>query len=125
MNEGNCTATRADGRPCGARALPGETLCWAHSPRLAHKRRQAHRAGGHAKGNAARAQKLVPSMLRPGLDLLLNGMLEVYRGQLEPQRYTAMAAGASASCRLFSLAELEERLLNLERELKRDARDAG
>jgi uncharacterized small protein (DUF1192 family) len=113
-----CTATRADGRPCGARAVPGETLCWAHSPRLAQKRRQAQSAGGYAKGNAARAQKLVPTMLRPILALLVSGMKQVYEGQLEPQRYTAMAAGASALCRIFSLAELEERIATLEQDLR-------
>jgi hypothetical protein len=45
--EQRCTATRSDGRPCGARALPGETLCWAHSPSLADKRRAAREAGGY------------------------------------------------------------------------------
>jgi hypothetical protein len=77
MDERKCAATRADGRPCGARALPNEQWCSAHSPSLAAKRRQAHSAGGQAKGNAARAQRLVPSMLKPILALLVDGMKQV------------------------------------------------
>jgi hypothetical protein len=92
---------------------------------MASKRRAARQAGGYATGRAARAQRLVPAMLKPVLAQLMRGMEEVHRGALEPQRYSAMAAGASAIVRVFQLASLEERILTLERELRRDARDAG
>ena len=120
VDERKCTATRWDGSPCQARALPGETLCWAHSPTLAAKRRAAHSAGGQGKGSGQRAQRLVPSQLRPTLELLIRGVDEVHSGALEPARLSAMAAAASAVCKLFALAEMEERLLLLERETRRD-----
>jgi hypothetical protein len=66
-----------------------------------------------------RAQKLVPAMIKPVLALLIGGMHQVHRGELEPQRYAAMAAGASAICRVFQLATLEERIIALERDLRR------
>ena len=118
--EPTCAATRADGSPCRARPLPSSQWCWAHSPQLREKRRAACRAGGQNKANAARAQRLVPSQLRPALDLLIRGMDEVYRGVLEPAKYSAMASGAGAIARLFQTAEMEERLALLERELGRD-----
>jgi hypothetical protein len=120
VKERSCCATRSDGTPCGAKPLPHEEYCWAHSPRLAQKRRAARKAGGYAKGNAARAQRLVPSMLRPILSLLVGGMQQVYRGELEPSRYTAMSTGASAIVRLFQMAELEQRLEALEQEMRRE-----
>ena len=119
MQDHKCTATRADGRPCSARALPGETMCWAHSGTTAAKRRAAHAAGGYHSRRGLRAQKLVPAMIKPIVPLLIGGMHQVHRGELEPQRYTAMAAGASAVCRVFALAELEERIIALERDLRR------
>jgi hypothetical protein len=61
-------------------------------------------------------------MLRPILTLLVGGMKQVYEGQLEPQRYTAMATGAGAIVRLFQMAELEQRLEGLEEQLRRDER---
>jgi hypothetical protein len=101
--------------------LPGEVFCWAHSPSLAAKRRAARQASGYASGRAARAQRLVPAMLKPVLAQLMRGLEEVHAGRLEAQRYSAMAAGASAIVRVFQLATLEERILTLEQELRRDA----
>ena len=117
-----CKAVRADRSPCTTRAR-ASGYCWAHDPALREKRRAACRAGGQNKANAARAQRLVPSQLRPVLGLLIRGMDEVYRGTLEPTRYSAMASGAGAVCKLFALAELEERLLALERSQEGGPRD--
>src|SRR2546428_530953 len=40
-----CRATRRDGQPCRVRALE-DGYCFAHSPKLAAKRKAAHAAGG-------------------------------------------------------------------------------
>jgi hypothetical protein len=112
-SEPTCTAVRADGTPCTARARPSG-FCWAHDPHLHEKRRIACRTGGQNKARGRRAQRLLPSQMRPVLALLIDGMDEVHRGTLKPARYFAMASGANAVCKLFELAELEERLLALE-----------
>jgi hypothetical protein len=44
-----CQALRKDGTPCRAAALPGETLCWVHSPTTAEARREACQAGGRTR----------------------------------------------------------------------------
>jgi hypothetical protein len=121
MRERTCQAVRADGKPCGATALPNEVYCWAHSPTMASKRRAARQAGGYATARASRAQRLVPAVLKPVLGQLMRGLEEVHSGRLEAQKYSAMAAGASAIVKVFQLATLEERILHLERELGRDA----
>jgi hypothetical protein len=64
-------------------------------------------------------------MLKPVLAQLMRGMEEVHTGRLEPQRYSAMAAGASAIVKVFQLATLEERILQLERELRGNVGHAG
>jgi hypothetical protein len=51
VDQRKCTSTRRDGSPCQARALPNEPWCWAHSPTLAGKRRQAHSTGGQGKSS--------------------------------------------------------------------------
>jgi hypothetical protein len=57
----------------------------------------------------------MPLSLRPVLELLLEGIVEVHEGQLEPQKASAMAALASASVKVFTTGQLEERLEALER----------
>lgn len=115
MQERTCRSPRADGTSCGARPLPGRDVCWAHAPELEQRRRQAKSEGGSNGATAARAQRLLPSQLRPVLHLLISGMDEVHKGELEPARLSAMAGAAAAITRLFGLVELESRLEALER----------
>jgi hypothetical protein len=117
MDERACRGTRTDGTPCRARALPGKAWCWGHDPELADKRQEAYVAGGHSKSHAARAQRLLPTDLKPILSLLVAGMKEVHEGALEPTRLSAMAAAAGAITRLFGLVELEARVAALERDV--------
>jgi hypothetical protein len=44
-----CAATRADGSPCRAQALPGKSFCTFHDPATAARRRAGRRAGGRAR----------------------------------------------------------------------------
>jgi len=103
-----CQATRADGSPCRARALPARTRCFAHEPSLQGKATTARRAGGLNKANAVRAEKVLPRDLRPLLPLLVKGMMDVRDGHLEPARLSAMAAAAGAAVRLYSVVDADE-----------------
>ncbi len=105
---------RADGRPCRARALPGKDRCFAHDASLREKREQAYVTGGQNRANASRAQRLLPSQLKPVMTLLITAMKETHDGTLEPARLSAMAAAASAVGRLFGTVEVEQRLAELE-----------
>ena len=119
MEQPICRARRADGTPCQARPLPGKRECWAHSAELAAQREQAKSTGGSNSARAARAQKLLPSQLKPVMAMLIEGMRETHEGALEPARLSAMAAAAGAVVRMFSLVELEARVQALEHDVSR------
>ena len=109
-----CEAQRRDGQPCTTKALPGDTYCFAHSPKLRNRRRAGNAAGGRAKRTEHRAEKLMPEVLRPVLYRLLHGMAEVDAGRMDPRVATALASLASATVKVYEVASLEQRLLALE-----------
>jgi hypothetical protein len=79
----------------------------------------ARQAGGHAKANTARMQRLMPATLRPVLQTLLAVLDEVHSGNLEPSRANAVAALGSAIVRVYQVGQLEERLAALEQTVGR------
>ena len=109
-----CQATRKDGQPCTVRALPGSAWCFAHDPNRAAQRDEARRKGGRGKARVARAEKLVPASLRPTLSLLFTALEETHAGELDAKQAQAMAALAGAIARLYTTAELEQRVTELE-----------
>lgn len=109
-----CAATRRDGAPCRAPALPGRAHCFAHDPARQEAQRAARSKGGRGKATAARAGKLVPATLRPVLDGLLDVFDEVKAGNLDPKVGTALGSIAAAIVRVFQSGALEERLQALE-----------
>lgn len=109
-----CNAIRRDGTPCAGQALPSSAMCWAHDPANRERVRQARSAGGHAKSRAARAEKLMPAVLKPVVGYLLRALVDTRDGNLTPQQASAMAAVAGALTRVYSVGMLEERLLTLE-----------
>ena len=113
MNQ--CAATRANGEPCNARALPSRPMCWAHDAGSREKATEARRRGGENKANARRAAKHIPADMKALASQLMAAISEVYAGELEPKRLTAMASGAGATVRVHEVGELEARLEELER----------
>ena len=109
-----CSATRADGRPCMTRALPGKEHCFAHDASLRERRRQGNAAGGRGKAQAQRAEKLVPQVLRPVLHQLLSGLVQVSDGRMTPRTGTALASISTAIVRVYEAGLLEERVRDLE-----------
>lgn len=112
-----CSATRRDGQPCKAPALK-DGKCFAHAPGLRQKREAARQAGGRNRATAARLEArsatLVPAVMRPVLHRLLQAMIEVGNGTMEPRRATALASVASAIVRVYEVGQIEERLSALE-----------
>ena len=70
--------------------------------------------GGYGRSRAARAQKLLPSRLRPVATLLEKALQQVHDGALPPGVAQAMASLAGALVRVISSGELEERVRTLE-----------
>jgi hypothetical protein len=109
-----CGASRRDGSPCTARALPGRSRCFAHDPDLAGKRRAANAEGGRNKATARRLDKLTPASLRPLLDKYIGAVDAVEAGELEPKQAAAMAALVGVILKFYEVAEVEARLAALE-----------
>jgi len=112
-----CKANRADGQPCQARAI-NKGFCFAHSPELADKAREARMLGGRNKAKSKRLEKMMPTRLSPILEKLEGTMTEVHSGRLAPKTATAMATLANAIVRVLTAAELEQRVRDLECQYK-------
>ena len=112
-----CPAFRKDGQACTALAR-ADGYCVGHSPQA----QEARRKGGLNSSRAARADKLLPSRLRPVVAALEDALKEVHKGELDPRVGTAMASIAGALVRVISVGELEERLRVLEN-LKKQGTD--
>ncbi len=109
-----CAATRKDGTPCAARALPGGRFCFAHDPARQEGLRASREKGGRGKASAARAGRLVPAVLRPVLDTLLAAVDEVKDGSLTTQQAGALSSLAGAIVKVYQVGTLEERIAALE-----------
>jgi hypothetical protein len=109
-----CRATRKDGAPCTARALPELAYCFAHDPGRQDSLKASREKGGRGKATAARAGKLVPAVLRPVLDTLLAAVGEVKAGTLTTQQAGALSSLAGAIVKVYQVGTLEERLTALE-----------
>ena len=110
----HCAARRKDGQPCTAPARPGSAYCFAHDPAQAAARQASREKGGRGKATAARAEKLVPAVLRPVLDMLLAAVGEVKDGTLTTQQAGALSPLAGAIVKVYQVGTLEERLTALE-----------
>jgi hypothetical protein len=119
MVERRCSATRADGQPCQARAVPDADLCFAHHPDYRTRHKAGQRKGGRAKSTQARAARQwaavgreiepsdLPAMLRAAI-------AAVWEGRLEPSQASAIATLAKTSVAITNEIELEERIAALE-----------
>ena len=110
----HCAATRTDGRPCQAWALPTGRFCWAHAPEHAASQREARRRGGAHRANSARLHALVPPRLISVYDKLEQVLDEVIAGTLEPKYAVAAAAVARAMVSVLVAGETEQRIRDLE-----------
>ena len=112
-----CSATRRDGSPCAAppSAIGDDGRCWAHSETKREARRAARAKGGANRATAARAEKLLPAVLKPVLYTLLQTLQGAKAGTVDPRQATAVAAVARAIVVVYSAGTLEERVQELER----------
>ena len=120
-----CRGTRKDGTPCQAppHAIGGDGYCWAHDPEKREARRAARAKGGQHKATAVRAEKLVPSHMRPVLGAVLAAIRDVRSGALTPAQGSALASLAGAAVRVYAAGVLEQRIDELEQ--ARDAQERG
>ncbi len=116
MNRPRCEASRKDGQPCRAPALPDSTLCWSHDPRQAEVAAQA-RAAGASKGGKLRALHGHRSKLSTVPELVRFVAMLVHRtveGELDVNVARCAFYGLSLQKSLVELSDLERRIVALE-----------
>lgn len=114
-----CTATTKQGPRCRAEALPGEALCFTHSPTVRAQREESRRRGGQAKSNARRAAKFWAAAGREIADedlpaILKATILDVRAGRIEPGVATSIATLAKTAVAITVDIDLEKRIEALE-----------
>lgn len=112
-----CHALRADRSPCRSPVVLASGYCHLHDPDRTDSSRAARARGGKGRARLARAERLVPSTLRPLLASLLAAVDETRQGTLDPRTASAMAALAGAICRVYQAGVVEQQLADLQRQL--------
>lgn len=115
-----CCATRKDGQPCEAQALPGSDYCFAHDPERKEQRDAARSQGGKNRAGIVRLRGLIPPRLISVYETLEQALSEVHGGSLEPNRAQAMAAISRAMVHVLQAGELEERVRKIEQATQED-----
>lgn len=117
-NQPQCSATRRDGSPCRAQALPGRAYCWSHDPDQAARREAARRAGGRNRAGVIRMRKSATPALASLCNQLEGALTDTLEGAIEPRVASAAASLAGVLVRAYQVGEIETRLADLERRLK-------
>jgi len=116
-----CQGKTESGKPCGIPARPSG-FCMKHDPDLEDERIVWLRKGGKNNSNQARARKAMPDDLKSVLDRLYAALTGLEDGTIEPARATAMANVSRAIVAVWSTADAERRIEEIERMLsERDA----
>jgi hypothetical protein len=118
-----CKGIKKDGEPCTVQALE-DGYCFAHSPVLEEKRKEAREKGGFNSSKAARLEKLMSSRFAPVSALLENVLQELNSKKMDPRTALAIASVSKALVSVMSTGELEERLRILEEEKDNKHSDA-
>lgn len=120
-----CTATTADGKPCGAPALHGRPFCYAHDPDRAAERADARRRGGYNRRTPkATGPDGYPTRLRSVGDVqaLLEATLrDTVAQENSGARTQALVRLSLGALKVLELGDLEERLAALEARLEEGA----
>ena len=113
-----CTATTADGRPCGSPALRGEPFCHMHHPDHAAEVAEARRVGGlrHRKEATLTAVYDLgdPGTIEGAVRLLHIAALDTLALENSVARNRTLVAVASTSVRVIEAADLADRVAALE-----------
>lgn len=115
-----CAATRKNGQPCNARALPDSQYCFSHDPGRKEQRDAARRKGGHNSAKVVRLQRLMPPRLIPIFDRIEQALEQTHEGTLEPAQANALANLSRALVTLLQAGEFEARLRSLEETAERN-----
>jgi hypothetical protein len=107
-----CTATKRDGSPCTLPSYGSSSLCWAHSPETAERRRRGQSRGGRSKPSRELAD--IKERIRGLIDDVHNGELNRADATVCGQLYNSLLRALSIELQAREQEELERRLEELE-----------
>lgn len=118
-----CTAKRKDGKPCTARPMTGEALCFFHSEKTAEASREAKAKGGRQTARLVPLVRVLPAETvdmeidspRTIIALLAKTINQVRKGEMGTQASTAIAACCSVMLKAIQLDTSDVRLAEVER----------
>ena len=118
----SCTATKADGSPCGANPMIDQQFCFSHHPDYKQEAAAARRLGGLRR----RREKTIEGAydlngLRSAADIqrVVEAItLELLGMESTIARANAILRAAGVAARLLETGELERRIADLEAALK-------
>ncbi len=120
MNQ--CQATTKAGTACQMPARHGRDWCARHDPELADERIVWLSKGGKNNSNQARAQKAMPDDLKTTLATLYRTLAGLEDGSIAPNVANAIASVSKAIVAVWTTADVERRLGEIEALLsERDA----
>jgi hypothetical protein len=108
-----CKGTKKDGEPCTVQALE-DGYCFAHSPALAEKRKEASKKGGANSSKAARLEKLMSPRFAPVSGMLQGVLEELKSNKMDPKTAQAIANVSRVLITVLTMGDLEERVRVLE-----------
>lgn len=111
-----CRAVNQAGNPCAAQPWRDGWCRW-HHPDLATDRAEWSRRGGSQKSNKARARRLYTDGVLSPVEvegLVGTSLRAVIGGKMTPGQGQAVAALARAAMTVREVAELEQRIADLE-----------
>jgi hypothetical protein len=120
---GQCTATKRNGEPCTLPAVGQQSLCWAHDPKNAEKRRKGQSRGG--RGKASTEVRDLKGQLQDLATGVLEGRLDRGNAVVVNQILNTRARLIELERRIREQEEIEERLEQLESVLARQDRGRG
>jgi hypothetical protein len=108
-----CKGIKKDGSPCTVRALE-DGYCFAHSPSLEDKRKEASKKGGTNSSKVERLNRLVASRFGPVSNTLESVLEELKSNKMDPKTAQAIANVSRVLITVLTLGDLEERVRVLE-----------
>jgi hypothetical protein len=109
---GQCTATKRNGEPCTLPAVGQQSLCWAHDPKNAEKRRKGQSRGG--RGKASTEVRDLKGQLQDLATGVLEGRLDRGNAVVVNQILNTRLRAIDLERKIREQDELEERLAALE-----------
>lgn len=113
-----CTATRADGQPCGMPPMAESDFCWAHDPANAEAAAEARRMGGFRRkreGTVAGAYEFGGlSNVHDIRRLIEIAVLDTLSIENSIQRSRALAYLAQMGLKSLEVGEVQDRLQVIE-----------